>query len=285
MIDDDLSVHIFNIEKIIKQAYIVIEKGGKMPEIGLLTLNLHCLEENKIASNQEIIVNKIIELDIDIIMLQEVAQYLNDHLVSDKIKDSNYGLQLQRKLKEQGKIYYYSYEPIKESFNKYDEGLAILSKYPMNDFEGIYISKTRDYSNWKSRKMISCHTVINQVNLSLVNVHLGWSDGYEVFEDQVDLLVENSSLTDFTIFAGDFNVRPSSKEYAYLISKGLIDSFQDDKVMFDKHTFASSGDAYDEAARIDYFFSSRKLHILDRDLLFTKKLVSDHYGVYIKIEV
>jgi maltose 6'-phosphate phosphatase len=235
--------------------------------------------------NQEMIVSKIIELDIDIIMLQEVAQYFDDKLVKDKIRDSNYGLQLQRKLREKEKTYNYCYEPIKQSFKKYDEGLGILSKYPINDFAGIYISKTRDYSNWKSRKMVKCQTIIDQINLSLVNVHMGWSDGYEVFEDQVDLLVENSDLTGFTIFAGDFNVRPSSKEYAYLISKGLIDVFKDDQKMFNKFTFSSETDAYDEKSRIDYFFFSKEFHLLDRELLFTEKLVSDHYGVYIKIQV
>lgn len=262
-----------------------LEKDKNQKGIKFLTLNLHCFEEEDITEKQATIVEEVIRLDLDIIFLQEVAQYVKDQTFTGNIKTSNYGLKLQEQLRKKGHIYHYSYEPIKELFNSHDEGLAILSKYPINDFEGIYISKTRDYSNWKLRKMIKANVIIDDLCITLVNVHMGWTDEDEVFEDQVDLLVENCNFSAFTIFAGDFNVRPTTKEYAYLISKGFIDPFKNDLEMFERKTFSKATDLNKEKARIDYFFTSKKINVLDRKILFTDKLVSDHYGLYLKIRV
>lgn len=256
-----------------------------MSELKLLSLNLHCLEEKNLVEKQRIIAKKISDLDIDIILLQEVAQYLDGALLRDKIKTSNYGLALQSLLESKGSIYHYYYEPIKHSFNKYDEGLGILSKVPITSFRTEYISKTQDYENWKSRKMIQGECRYQGKTLSLVNTHMGWTDGYERFEDQIDELIKHSSSQHFTIFAGDFNVRPTSKEYQYILSKKLLDPFKDHQELFEKQTFAKAMDVHKDTARIDYFFSNRKMNVLDAKILFTSPLVSDHYGVYIKIKL
>jgi endonuclease/exonuclease/phosphatase family metal-dependent hydrolase len=44
-------------------------------------------------------------------------------------------------------------------------------------------------------------------------------------------------------------------------------------------------DIHVESKRIDYIFSSKKVKVLNRYILFNKQRVSDHYGVYIEIEV
>lgn len=256
-----------------------------MSKFSLLSINLHCLEEVDIKLNQRILCKKIGELNIDIIMMQEVAQYFDDTLVVDEIKSSNYGYQIQQMLLEFGLKYYYYFAPIKKSFDKYDEGLGILSKFPLTSFESYYISKNKNYNDWKSRKMIRGDLIYKGKRITLCNVHMGWTDENEVFEDQIDELLLNSNSHNLTIFAGDFNVRPMSNEYNYVVSKGLIDVFQQNKEMFFESTFPVKMDIHNEISRIDYFFTNEKVILEDSIILFKKLQISDHFGVYIKIKI
>lgn len=254
-----------------------------MNNLKLLTLNLHCLEEENLALIQKQIADKIIELDIDIIFLQEVAQTQTKNIILDNIKEDNYGYQLQKLLKAQQKIYDYNYEALKYSFGKYDEGLAILSKYPLSNKKVILISKTSDPYNWKLRKALK---VDIKDSISLYCTHLGWSDGTEVFEDQVDLMVSDMNKDKLNIIAGDFNIIPNSNEYRHIVKKRLYDLFYDNNPLYwETPTHISNMDIHAESKRIDYIFSSKKLKVNKRMILFNEQRVSDHFGVYLEIEV
>ena len=256
-----------------------------MHKLKLLTINLHCLEEPNIKQNQETIVSEIIKRDIDIIFLQEVAQNLKGRKLVEQIKESNYGYDLMQLLKEQNHIYYYYYTPIKESFNKYDEGIAILSKHKLKHVSSEYISKTKDYSNWKSRKMIQAELHIADEIITLVSVHLGWSDGNEVFENQVEKLLSSLKEENQWLLAGDFNVNPNSKEYQFLLNKGLIDLYGLNQEHLYDATHISDMDIHDGSNRIDYFFSTKTYQVLEQEILFQEKRVSDHFGVYLSIKL
>lgn len=256
-----------------------------MRRLKLLTLNLHCLEEENIIDNQNQIIAEILKKDVDVVLLQEVAQYENSSIVRDLIKDSNYGYQLQQLLLDKGEEYHYYFEPIKSSFGKYDEGVAILSKHVLHNVKSNYISKNRDYANWKTRKMIKGDLERIDKTVSFVSVHLGWTDELEVFEDQVERLLSHLDDNNVLILAGDFNVNPKSKEYGNILNKGLSDLYGSiPKFLFDP-TFGEEKDVHDSGTRIDYIFANMKLEVLNREVLFKENKVSDHYGVYLEIRL
>jgi len=256
-----------------------------MQKLKLLTLNLHCLVEENLFLKQQTIAEKIAEYDMDIIFLQEVAQTQKNPIHSTTVKTDNYGLVLQQLLKNMNKIYYLYFEPIKQSFGKYDEGVAFLSKHPITYSQSKIISKTNDYNDWKMRKILVYYLPLETQKIYLATTHFGWSDGYEVFEEQVDQALLVLPKQDFTIIAGDFNITPQSKEYRYILEKGLLDVFQDDPIYFKKPTHKEHMDIHTTGTRIDYIMTNQKVELLDKEILFIDQPVSDHFGVYIEIKL
>ena len=256
-----------------------------MRSLKLLTLNLHCLEEENIKDNQERITKEIIKKDIDIIYLQEVAQYSDSNVVYENVKDSNYGYQLQQLLKDKGSEYFFYYDMIKYAFGKYDEGIAILSKHMLYDVKSNFISKSHEVNYWRTRKMIKGDIHRLDKKVSIVSAHLGWTDKFEVFEEQIDRLLSHVSDNHVLLLAGDFNVSPKTKEYSYVLNKGLTDLYGNNpKFTFDA-THIKNMDLHQGETRIDYIFANMKLEVLRREILFTKQRVSDHYGVYMEIRL
>jgi maltose 6'-phosphate phosphatase len=250
----------------------------------LLTLNLHCFAESNIAHNQDLIVDYVFQNDVDVIFLEEVAQYINSPLLNGNIKVGNYGQVLSDKLNQLGKPYYYYFDVSNQAFGNLDEGLAILSKYPLSHKESFYVSRETLYDRWQTRKIVKASIKYHNKRFDLYTVHLGWSDGFELFEDQVDALLDHVDFSNNVILAGDFNVSETSKEYEYIVSKGLHDLYGDESHFHDV-THLDYIDVKSEASRIDYIFSNKMYNVLSREIVFKEERVSDHYGVMVEIEV
>lgn len=226
----------------------------------------------------------MIRKNIDLIFLQEVAQYHDEEVILENIKPSNYAYKLQQKLKEQNENYYLYFEPIKFSFNKYDEGLAILSRYKLDNIEGFHISKQKDYNSWKTRKILSTTYTKNQTKFQFITAHLGWSDEVETYENQFNELLNKLKHDHIAIIAGDFNVSPKSKEYSHILQSGLQDLYGlNPKHLFDP-THVADMDIHSGETRIDYVFSTHRLEVLERQILYKTNPVSDHYGVYVNLK-
>jgi len=118
----------------------------------------------------------------------------------------------------------------------------------------------------------------------LATTHFGWSDGYEIFENQVDAAYDVINQKDLSIVAGDFNITPDSKEYQYIVRKGLIDIFKEDPEFSNKPTHVANMDIHPEGKRIDYIMTNKPVTLLERDIVFSKEVVSDHFGVYANIQ-
>ena len=192
---------------------------------------------------------------------------------------------MKNQLQNQGYDYFYYFVDIKHSFGKYNEGVAILSKYFLHDIKGNYISKSQDYYNWKSRKMIKGDLHLSDKTISLVSTHLGWTDDNEKFEDQIERMLAHLDKNQLLLIAGDFNVSPITNEYSMILNNGLHDLYASNpKHLFDS-THIKDIDLHKGATRIDYIFSNEKLEVLDREILFKDDLVSDHYGVYIELNI
>jgi len=251
----------------------------------ILTLNLHCFEESNISGNQKRIIDTILKEDIDVVLLQEVAQSKNKKVVFNDIKEDNYGYKLKQDLAKSNINYYYHYKFGNQAFGMYEEGLAILSKTKLTKKHHFFISKTKDYNNWNTRIIVSAKTSIENKEIVFINAHLGWTEGNEVFEDQVDSLMKNLDNKDINIIAGDFNISPGTKEYKYFIEKGYKDLYYNNDVdYFNIPTHVSDIDQKDGQSRIDYIMSNKEFKIINRKILFNKDMVSDHYGLLIEIK-
>ena len=248
----------------------------------LMTLNLHCLVEENLPDKQQRIADKIAELDVDIVFLQEVAQTANTPLVFDTIKIDNYSYTLQQMLFVKGLHYHLYFLPIKASFGRFDEGLAILSKEELEVVDTRYISKTKDYQDWKSRKIFV--TKSKQSDLYFASTHFGWSDGFEVFEEQVDLAFSALPQNSVFVLAGDFNVKPDTPEFQYLLDKGVYDLFKGSN--YETHpTHKDNMDVHIGGTRIDYLVSNSKLVTSNHQILFSDNPVSDHFGLFVTITI
>lgn len=121
--------------------------------------------------------------DYDIVALQEVNQTqnreivnlaeLNTYIPSNEdisIKNNNHLLRIIGILQARGKNYYWTWTPIKLGYNKYDEGIGIISKYRPKEVKEFYLTKSKDYNNWKVRKVIGIKVEIE-----------GKIDGFSLF--------------------------------------------------------------------------------------------------------
>lgn len=253
-------------------------------KIKLLSLNLHCLEEEDIKKKQEIIVNEIINKDIDIIFLQEVAQYADKQVIKGKIKQSNYGFELYELLSKKGHLYNYEYLPIKLGFNKYDEGLGFLSKYPLKNITSGYLSITKDYNNFRTRKYLKASLKINNQDMDIITTHLGWDSRVESYLKQCENLVQ-AVTNEHTLIGGDFNIFCGSDYYSKTISMGLIDLYGLNENKKYDYTFENDLDVHKGSGRIDYIFSTKHYKAINQDILFKDQMVSDHYGLFVEIKV
>ncbi|MBU1020601.1 MAG: endonuclease/exonuclease/phosphatase family protein [Firmicutes bacterium] len=250
----------------------------------ILTLNLHCYAEEDVLKKQQIIAQTIIEHQIDVILLQEVAQTEQKQILFDEIKEDNYGYLLQQMLLSKGYQYDYYYQTGNRSFGIYDEGLAILSKHKLLDKRKFYVSKKINYDDWSTRLIVGAQINLEDITVSFTSAHLGWSDGQEVFEDQVDKLFSNLKKNEIHILGGDFNVPAGSKEHQYLMSKGYQDIFyNEEKDYFNTPTHKDNIDEKKGSSRIDYLFTNHPYILKSREILFQKFPVSDHYGVLVEI--
>ena len=249
----------------------------------LLTLNLHCFAEEDINQKQRFIAQTIKEYDVDVVFLQEVCQPKDNTLQCALTKEGNYALALQQLLEELGSTYQLYYDPIKIGFAIYEEGLGILSKHPLVHNTTKYISKTREYENWKARKILAYDLIQDNQTITMATTHFGWSDGFEVFEEQASFATESLPSDHLTILAGDFNIIPDSKEYDHLMTLGWHDTLGTDFRY--ESTFHEAMDVHDNTSRIDYIMTNQPVELLEHEILFTNTRVSDHYGVYMHIKI
>ena len=108
-----------------------------------------------------------------------------------------------------GVIYYeWTWISAKTGYGKYDEGMALLSKKPIAQVQQFLTSKTDDYENWKTRRILG----IQPEGSSgwFFTIHMGWwNDEEEPFVDQwkcIQETLKDPKYREGTIWLmGDFN--------------------------------------------------------------------------------
>jgi maltose 6'-phosphate phosphatase len=201
---------------------------ARRADLKVLTLNLHTYQEERQDFKFSQIARAINELDIDLVCLQEVGENWN-HGGGDW--NSNAAKIICERLDRK----YHLYTDWSHlGFDRYREGLAILSRFPFRYTESRYLSDSRDVYSIHTRKAL-----LGQVDvpyLGLINIfsaHLSWwEDG---FRTQFDTLAAwaNASHTPAvaaTLLCGDFNIKGGSAGYAHIVQTG---EYED---QFLKHT-------------------------------------------------
>ena len=133
----------------------------------LLTLNTHSLIEPEYEAKREIFVEFIAKEQPDVFALQEVNQtaaapeleavpagYYPCPGNMVLLKADNHAAAVARMLEERGVHYHWSWLPAKIGYDRYDEGMAVFSRAPITQTENLLLSRSNDYSYWKTRRAL-----------------------------------------------------------------------------------------------------------------------------------
>jgi len=254
----------------------------------ILTLNLHTYQEPKQDEKFDEIVRAIDFYNPDFICFQECAQHKDSEFIQNSqiIRVDNMAHIICAKLQLKKKKYHYFWEWVHYGFDKWEEGLAILSKYPFIETDAKYISESQS----KTYALITRMALFGAVEHPLfktINIfccHLSWRGvGLEnqiVELDRFACAKKKMYNSEISIICGDFNDTPDGSGYNYFVKAGYTDAyFQANKDKLYAQTF-------DDGSRIDYIFYQKhrlsNINIVDSHIIFNNtdfSRVSDHYGV------
>jgi maltose 6'-phosphate phosphatase len=184
-------------------------------------------------------------------------------------------------------------------FDKYREGVAILSRYPVVKHKSKYVSKSDDFYNIHSRKVVMAQIKVPYIGLlNVFSSHLSWWD--DGFPEQFEKLrrwagEEQIGQVRGTLLCGDFNIEAGSSGYELVIDTDEYDdqylAANDPKVF--EQIFRGKNACWrrylEGDRRIDYIFmnKSSELRVVAGTPLFTEQdygRVSDHCGYLMTFE-
>ena len=273
----------------------------------LLTLNTHSLVEDNYSTKLDAFVSAIAEQRPDIIALQEVNQTIAEtqvDVISEGyvpcvenivIRKDNHVYKAAELLEGVGIKYYWTWLPLKKGYDKYDEGIALMSRSRIIETDVVRISETDDYNNWKTRKIIGIRTE-TAPDEWFFSVHYGWWDDLdEPFQNQWQKTVEYMKKYSRVWLMGDFNspAEVRNEGYDMINSGGWYDSYTLARTRDNGITVGKVIDGWrdkvsgTDGMRIDQIWCSQKSEIASSEVIFNganKPVVSDHYGVVAEYE-
>ena len=153
----------------------------------LLTLNTHAWLEDDQLMKIEQLAQKIIDENYDIIALQEVNQlsqnkiidkplnYINYQNQTMPIKQNNYALVLVELLANKfNQTYFWTWAYNHQSYDRFDEGVALLSKYPLQQVHSLPFSKTTDPLDYHTRVAIGATITYRKQQFTFYSLHTSW---------------------------------------------------------------------------------------------------------------
>ena len=272
----------------------------------LLTLNTHSLVEENYEQKLQDFAEAVSKERPDIIALQEVNQTasedavpecdLNGYFPADKnavIRRDNHVYRLVRILAEKGIYYSWTWLPLKLGYDKYDEGIAVMSMSPIADVKAPLVSGINDYYNWKTRKLLGVCTK-DAPDEWFYSVHFGWwNDPDEPFQNQWARTSQYMLCHSKVWLMGDFNSPAEVRDEGYdmIVRDCWHDSYMlaehKDSGITVGHVIDGWRDKIHSGAgmRIDHIWCSEKADVKSSEVLFNRinyPVVSDHYGVMIE---
>ncbi|MCC5893976.1 MAG: endonuclease/exonuclease/phosphatase family protein [Alkalibacterium sp.] len=277
----------------------------------VLTLNTHSWMEEQPYDKLDSLVDSIVKADYDVIALQEINQSIgareieaetfispHEEVLAVPLKEDNFAYLLVEKLKQKGHLYYWSWTANHIGYDKYDEGVAILSK---DSFEsgGHLISASTDYASHYTRKVLKARIEREGTVWTVLSAHYSWwlnGDGEKLFENEWKntLNLIKSDEKESVIVMGDFNNDPQVEQEGYSLimetAPFLQDAFKAAESKVGEATVVSAIDGWEDHQdhkRIDYVFTSNTLNVDRYRVMFdgeTEPVISDHYGVEVLID-
>ena len=183
----------------------------------LLTLNTHSLSgtngEKRLAALMELLAAE----EPDLAALQEVNQSIAAPLwrgsvpsgfhacgATAPLRADNAAARLVSGLAERGHFYHWLWLPVKVGYDRYDEGLAILTKAPPADIKAFVISRENDYQSWRRRMALGVRP--EGQDAWFYCLHMSWwQDADEPFAAQWERLCEQLADTPRVWLLGDMN--------------------------------------------------------------------------------
>jgi maltose 6'-phosphate phosphatase len=259
----------------------------------ILTLNLHCYQEENQDTKLSQIARAIDDLDIDVVCLQEVGEQWGN---GNGDWDSNAAKIIRDRLREP---YHLHTDWSHLGFDRYREGIAVLSRYDFRMTDAGYVSSSQDVHSIDSRKVVMVQ--LNVPYMGVVNVfsaHLSWPSGG--FFEQFDRLRawanhKHGNHLAATFLCGDFNIKAGSEGYQAVVRTREYE---------DQYLAATSPNAFEKIfrkqssnidrhlakdGRIDFVFMQKhsSLQAVAARELFTNGdygRVSDHIGYCVEFE-
>lgn len=283
-----------------------------MLKMKALTLNIHSHsrehEKNVYHHTIKEFVKYVADNDIDVIAIQESSQTHEAEEVSKErlssfvpccedavVKEDNCAYLISEELNKRGISHNYTWCPAKLGYDKYDEGLAIISRHPILETEEFYISRLQDFYNWKTRKTVGAKILIDGKAAWYYSVHMGWwQDEEESFAPQMDTLQKVLSQKEENVFLmGDFNSPAEilGEGYQYVKNLGWMDTYEMAEKKDDGITVPGKIDGWEgegtKGMRIDHIWSHSEVAVTSSKVVFSGKeepVISDHFGVMITVE-
>lgn len=260
----------------------------------ILTLNLHCYQEPDQDAKFSQIAKAINDLEIDVVCLQEVAEPWNNG-------GGDWNANAAKIIRDRLRQYYHLHTDWSHiGFDRYREGIAVLSRYDFLMADAGYVSNSQSAKSIDSRKVVMVQ--VNVPYMGLVNVfsaHLSWPSGgfFEQFERLRSWANEkHGGNIAATFLCGDFNIKAGSDGYQAVVrTREYEDEYLavTSRVVFEKIFRRHSPNVERHLApdgRIDYIFMQKNssLHAVAARELFTDNdyygRVSDHTGYCVEFE-
>ena len=267
----------------------------------ILSLNTHSWLEKDSDQKFKDLVQKILQEDFDFICLQEINQRLTSPVIEvDEyfrptqqdldLREDNYARLLVEALREAGRTYYWSWAYNHIGYDRFEEGVAVLSK---RDFRPHRLQLA---SQGQSQAQFDRYALLAELEqdgspLTLVSLHTSWwKKGLE--EEWTALTSHLSGLRGSLVLAGDFNSPTNQEGYQMILSDSLdlVDSHEVAPVRSGEVTILADIDGWEgnqENYKVDHIFLSRDLEALESRVVFDGEdspVVSDHFGLSLTFE-
>ena len=273
----------------------------------LLTLNTHSYGEENQDQKLAFIAQSIADWDVDVIALQEVNQNIIGKQIKPRdlpnfaatdgqvnVKEDNFAMRLVALLAELGKTYYWAWAMTHIAHDTMQEGVAILSKYPIDSVTSYNVSKSHNWYDYKTRRILTAKiTKPNGESFMAVSGHFSWWHGKnnEEFHYEWQETEKYLARTKLPIyFMGDFNNPANTEGYDYMVGTDLPiqDAYPIAEEQIGESTVLkeiAGWTGLKEQIRIDYIFVPKDVKVKTSEVVFDgerQQAVSDHSGVLVE---
>lgn len=264
---------------------------ARRDRLRVLTLNLHCCQEENQEAKLSLIARVIRELAVDIVCFQEVAEPWNDGRGQPEANTA-------RLIRDRIGIPFHLHQDWSHlGFGHFREGCAVLSRHPFIRTDSGYMSVAQDPLSIHSRRVVLARVAVPYLGpVNVFSTHLSWwSDG---FCEQFGRLrqwanEQHDGDTAATLLCGDFNVPAHSAGHEFATRDGnFADQFL--RARLRQQHEAGAGPAptgherpASDDGRIDFLFAhraSRLVPVAARELFTDTDYgrVSDHPGYLVE---